>query len=76
MRIIESSPDAGGGVDGAAPEMPFIGEGVFRFGGDGVRGRLVPGARAATGGLRAGSEDAEGESLSESEAKALSKSLE
>jgi hypothetical protein len=74
--MIESSPDACGDVDGVAPEMPCVGEGVFRFGGDGVRGRLVPGARAATGGFLAGSEDAEGESLIDSEAKALSKSFE
>jgi hypothetical protein len=76
MRMIESSPDACGGVEGVSPEMPFVGEGVFRFAGDGVRGRLVLGATAAIGGFLAGSEEADGESLSDKEAKALSKSLE
>lgn len=74
--MIESSLDACGGVGGVAPGTPFVEEEVVCLGGDGVRGRLVPGARAATGGFLAGSEDADGESLSDNEAKALSKSLE
>ena len=74
--MIESSAEACGGVGGVTPKRPLVGDGVVRFGGDGVRGRLEPGAREATGGLLAGSAELEGEPLSDSEAKALSKSLE
>jgi hypothetical protein len=74
--MIESSAEACGGGGGVAPKIPLVGDGLVPLGGDGVRGRLVPGAREATGGLLAGSEDAEGESLSDNEAKALSRSLE
>jgi hypothetical protein len=76
IRIVESSFEADGGVDGVAPATILVGEEVVRFGGDGVNGRLVRGAKAATGGLRAGSEEADGGILSESEAKALSRSFE
>ena len=46
------------------------------LGGEGVSGRMVPGANGATGALRAGSADADAGSPSESEAKAFSRSLE
>jgi hypothetical protein len=76
MRIVESSFEADGGLGSVAPATFLVGEEVVRFGGDGVNGRLMRGANAATGGLRAGSEEADRGSLSESEAKALSRSFE
>lgn len=76
MRIIESSLEASGGVDGVTPATFPVGEEVVRLGGDGVNGRLVPGASAATGGLLAGSEEAEGDSFRDNEANALSRFFE
>ena len=76
MRMIESSLEGGGGVDGIPPATCFVGDEDARFGGDGVNGRLEPGARATTGGFRAGADDADGVSFSDSEANAASRSFE
>lgn len=57
-----------------------VGDEAVRFGGEGVNGRLVPGAMGAVGrflvgGLLAGSEDADASPSSDSEAKAFSRSF-
>ena len=67
-----SSVDGGGGVGEVA--APLIGDEEPCFGGDGVNGRRLVSTEG--GGLRAGSIKVEGESSTDKEANADSRSLE
>jgi hypothetical protein len=73
--MIVSSADGGGGVGGDAAPL-FGGEEESDFGGDGVRARKPAGKEWAIGGLRDGSKEDDGESSTDNEAKAASRSLE
>jgi hypothetical protein len=73
-RIMESSfPDDG---DFGVTRAFFTGEDEALFGGESVSERIVPAGVGPVGGFRAGSEEEEISSSSDSEVKALSKSLE
>ena len=72
--MIVSSADGGGGVGGDA--APLFGEEEPDFGGGGVRARPPAGKEWAIGGLRDGSKEDDGESSTDNEAKAASRSLE
>jgi hypothetical protein len=72
--MIVSSADGGGGVGGDV--APLFGEEEPDFGGDGVRARTPAGKEWEIGGLRDGSKEDDGESSTDNEAKAASRSLE
>lgn len=72
-RMIVSSFVGGGAGD---LEIALFGPEFAICGGDGVEGCIVPAPMTDGGGFRAGSEDADGEPSSESDANAVSRSLE
>ena len=69
-----SSADGGRGVGSDAAALSE--EGEPNFGGDGVSARMLAGKEGAIGELRVGSKEDDGESFTDKEAKAVSRSLE
>jgi hypothetical protein len=73
-KMIVSSADGSGGVGGDA--VTLFGDDAPDFGGEGVSARTLAGNERAVGELRDGSKEGCGESSTDKEAKAVSRSLE